>query len=123
MQPGAESDVARVFVVPYRCTLSIDGGIRKDPSAENGRTVEVRVMQNDRQIWPESGWTKIEPDADKTVECHLGAVPAAAGDLLRFVVHRTGNAAADPIVWDPTIVLGIGVDVAPRGLIPEQRMN
>jgi hypothetical protein len=105
MQAGAASDVARVFVVPERCALSITGVIRKDPSAENGRAVEVKVMQNDRQIWPASGWGVIEPDAGKSVECHLAAVPAAAGDLIRFVARRTGQETADPILWDPIIVL------------------
>jgi hypothetical protein len=105
MQPGAASDVARVFVVPERRTLAIDGAIRKDPSAENGRSVGVKVMHNDRQIWPASGWAEIEPDASKSVECHIEAVPAAAGDLIRFVAHRTGKESADPILWDPIIVL------------------
>jgi hypothetical protein len=105
MQAGAASDVARVFVVPEQCTLAISSAIRKDPSAENGRTVGVKVMQNDRQIWPASGWAEIESDAGKAVECRLEGVSAAAGDLIRFVARRTGKESADPILWDPIIVL------------------
>jgi hypothetical protein len=105
MQPGAASDVARVFVVPEQCTLAISSAIRKDPSAENGRTVGIKVLQNDRQIWPATGWAEIEPDAGKAVECRLEGVPAAAGDLIRFVARRTGKEGADPILWDPIIVL------------------
>jgi hypothetical protein len=105
MQAGAASDIARVFVVPERCALSISGVIRKDPSAENGRSVKVRVLRNDRQIWPASGWAVVEPDAGKSVECRVEVAAAAAGDLIRFVAGRTGTETADPILWDPIIVL------------------
>ncbi len=105
LQAGAASDVARVFVVPQRGTLAIDSVIRKDPSAENGRAVEIKVTQNDRQIWPAAGWAVITPDASKAVECHLAAVSADTGDLIRFVVRRTGQETPDPILWDPSIVL------------------
>lgn len=105
MQPGASSDVARVFVVPERGTLTISGKIRKDPSAMNGRSVGVKVMHNDRQIWPAHGWTGVESDEQKTVECRLESVAVAAGDVIRFVACRTGQESADPILWDPIIVL------------------
>lgn len=103
MQAGAASDAARVFVVPRPATLVIDGEIRKDPSAENGRTVGVKVMQNDRQIWPASGWAEVAPDSSKSVTCHLAGVPVAAGDSIRFVARRTGEESPDPILWDPII--------------------
>ena len=60
MQPGAASDVARVFVVPEPGMLSISGAIRKDPSAMNGRSVGVNVLHNDRQIWPGEGWAEVD---------------------------------------------------------------
>jgi hypothetical protein len=105
MQPGAASDVARVFVVPEPGALTISGSIRKDPSAMNGRTIGVKVLHNDRQIWPANGWAGVESGEQKTVECRLEGVAAAAGDVIRFVARRTGQESADPILWDPIIVL------------------
>jgi len=105
MQPGATSDVARTFVMPEAGAVTIDGVIRKDPSAENGRSVAVKVLLNDRQLWPASGWADVTPDTRRSIECHIGPVTAAAGDRFRFVVRRSGQETPDPILWDPIIVL------------------
>jgi hypothetical protein len=103
MQPGAHTDVARAFVVPAAGVLTVDGVIRKDPSAENGRAAGVKLLHNGRQIWPASGWA--EADASKSVPCRIESFRAAAGDTVRFVVRRTGDETPDPIIWDPTITV------------------
>ncbi|MCX6621959.1 MAG: hypothetical protein NTY38_12970, partial [Acidobacteria bacterium] len=105
MQAGARSDVARVFVVPRSGLASIDGFIRKDPSAENGRTAGVKLLHNDRQIWPASGWLEVQPDAAQRVQCRIGSLPVSAGDHIRFVARQTGDDEPQPILWDPVIVL------------------
>jgi hypothetical protein len=105
MQPGAASDVARVFVAPASGTLSIVSDIRKDPSARNGNSVGARVLLNDRQLWPATGWQQISPEYENVTSLHLDAVTVKAGDVVRFVVQHTGSGEADPVIWDPTIAV------------------
>jgi hypothetical protein len=105
MQPGAKSDVARTFVVPAKGVVSVMGEIRKDPSAMNGRAAAARILHNDRQIWPASGWAVIPPDYAQKTPHRIEKVAVAAGDKIRFVLKHNGTNAADPVVWDPIIVV------------------
>jgi hypothetical protein len=105
MQPGASSDVARTFVAPANGVLTISGSIGKDPGSENGRSVGARILHNDRQIWPATGWAEIPPDYIREVACRLDAVAVSAGDAVRFVVRHTGSNEADTVIWDPIIVM------------------
>jgi hypothetical protein len=105
MQPGAQSDVSRTFVAPASAMLTISGSIRKDPSAENGHTIKARVLHNDRQIWPASGWAEILPDYSKAVECQLEDLPVAQGDSVRFVLQHSGHLTQEAVIWNPTVVV------------------
>jgi len=105
MQPGATADVARVFVSPANGTISIAGDIRKDPSSRNGNAVEVRVLLNDRQIWPASGWQEISADYENPASLRLDAIRVETGDAVRFVIRHTGRSDADPVIWDPVITV------------------
>jgi hypothetical protein len=105
MQPGAKSDVARTFVAPAKGVVSISGEIRKDPSAMNGRAAAARILHNDRQIWPASGWAEIAPEYAKSLPYRIENVPVAAGDRVRFVLKHNGINAPDPVVWDPMVVV------------------
>lgn len=107
MQAGAHSDVARVLVVPSNGIASIDGFIGKDPSAENGSPAAVKVLHNDRQVWPASGWMEVQPDSSKRVVCRIPSLSVTAGDRIRFVARRTGDYEPQPIVWDPEVVLTV----------------
>jgi hypothetical protein len=105
MQPGATTDVARVFVSPANGAVSISGEIRKDPTSRDGDAMRVRVLLNDRQLWPETAWQEISPDYDMPTSLRLDAISVKAGDVVRFVVSHTDSGNADPVIWDPIIVL------------------
>ncbi len=105
MQPGAASDVARVFVAPANGVLSIVSDIRKDPSSRNGNPVGARVLLNDWQLWPATGWQQISPEYENVTSLHLDAVTVKTGDVVRFVVQHTGSGEADPVIWDPTVTV------------------
>jgi hypothetical protein len=85
--------------------VSVSGEIRKDPSAMNGRVAAARILLNDRQIWPASGWAEIAPDYAKRIAYRIEKLPVAAGGKIRFVLKHNGINAADPVVWDPIIVV------------------
>jgi hypothetical protein len=105
MQPGMLSDVARAFVAPAKGVLTISGSIRKDPSSENGRSVQARILHNDRQIWPMSGWAEITSVSSKEVSYRLENIAVEAGDRVRFVLQRTGLNTPDTVIWDPLVVI------------------
>jgi hypothetical protein len=105
MQPSASYDVSRTFLVPVTGTISTSGEIRKDPSAENGRSVFVKIMRNSEQAWPSQGWAEVRPDYESPTSYSITNLPVAAGDKLRFMVKHNGENWSDPIMWNPNIVI------------------
>lgn len=105
MQPSAEYDLARTFLAPIDGVLSTAGVIRKDPSAENRSSCFVRILQNSRQIWPAEGWAEVLPKYDTPTTYEIQNLRVSAGDKIRFIVKHNGENRADPIVWDPAIII------------------
>jgi hypothetical protein len=105
MQPSANYDLSRTFIVPTAGAVSMSGVIRKDPSAENQASCFVRILHNSRQIWPPKGWAEVVPNYNVPTAYEITGLPVAAGDKIRFIVkHNDGN-RVDPIVWDPIVVI------------------
>jgi hypothetical protein len=105
MQPSAHYDLSRTFVVPASGTMSSSGVVRKDPSAENQASCFVRILQNSRQIWPAEGWAEVLPNYSATTTYSIPNLPVVAGDKIRFVVKHNNENRADPIIWDPALVI------------------
>jgi len=105
MQPSAAYDLSRTFVVPATGVLSMSGVIRKDPSAENRASCFVRILQNSRRVWPLTGWAEVVSNYNSSASYQITGLPVAAGDKIRFVVRHNEENRADPIVWDPIIVI------------------
>jgi hypothetical protein len=122
MQPGAHSEVSRTFVAPADATLTITGSIRKDPSAQNGHTIKARILRDNQQIWPATGWGEIFPDFSKTVAFRLEGVGVAKGDPVRFELQRSGDHSQDAVIWNPKIIVHRrGEDTLPRDCPPSHR--
>jgi hypothetical protein len=107
MQPAAGAEIARTFVVPADSVVSVDGGIEKDPSTHSGGPVFARVLLNNRQIWPTTGWASI-PAYGAPLGCKVTNVHAGSGDVIRFVLKRNGDNRPEPVIWDPVITLQRG---------------
>jgi hypothetical protein len=105
MQPSAQYDLSRTFIVPASGMASTSGIIRKDPSAENEASCFVRILQNSQQVWPAKGWAEVFPNYDNPTTYEIPNLRVSAGDKIRFMVKHNGENRADPIVWDPTIVI------------------
>jgi hypothetical protein len=105
MQPSAHYDLSRTFVVPASGTMNSSGIVRKDPSAENQASCFVRIVQNSRQVWPAEGWAEVLPDYATPTTYSIPNLPVVAGDKIRFVVKHNGENRADPLIWDPVIVI------------------
>ena len=105
MQPATQYDLSRTFIVPAAGIVSTSGVIRKDPSAQNGTPSFVRILHNSRQIWPLKGWAEVLPNYDATTTYEITNLNVSAGDKIRFTVKHNGENRADPIVWDPAVVI------------------
>jgi hypothetical protein len=105
MQPSATYDLSRTFMAPTAGTVKTSGVIRKDPSAENGESCFVRIVKNNEQIWPKEGWAEVFPKYDTATTYEINDIKVEVGDKLRFMVKHNGENRADPIVWDPTVVI------------------
>ena len=105
MQPGAESDVSRTFLAPADAVLTISGSIRKDPSAQNAHPIKARILHNDQQIWPASGWAEVLPEFAKTIECMVEGILVAKGGSVRFVLQHSGRIAPDAAIWNPSVLV------------------
>jgi hypothetical protein len=104
MQPSAEYDLSRTFIVPVEGTIKTAGAIRKDPSAENQFPCYVRILLNSTQVWPAQGWAEVTPKYDTSTAYQLTNLDVVAGDKIRFVVKHNETNRADPIVWNPAII-------------------
>jgi len=104
MQPSAEYDLSRTFIVPSAGNLSSSGAIRKDPSAGNEAACFVRILKNSTQVWPPTGWAEVSPDYDKPISYSID-LRVKSGDKIRFVLKHNGQNRPDPVVWDPAIVI------------------
>ena len=65
----------------------------------------MRILQNSKQVWPAEGWAEVAPNYDNPTSYKITNLRVVAGDKIRFVVKHSGENRADPIVWDPTIVI------------------
>ncbi len=76
---------------------SRDGGAPGFP----GDGVGVKILLNDRQIWPAQGW---QPVANATVSVPFDVrADVKPGDRLVFLVNKNGNISYDTTRFDPTI--------------------
>jgi hypothetical protein len=105
MQPSAQYDLSRTFVVPADGIVSTSGMIRKDPSAENHASAFVRILLNAQQVWPKEGWAEVSPNSDSSTTYNIADLPVAAGDKLRFMVQHNSQNRPDPIVWNPMAII------------------
>jgi hypothetical protein len=104
MQPAAGRDLSRTFVVPAGGAVSASGTIRKDPSAENGVSVFVKILLNEEQVWPDKGWAEVFPDYDLPISYEITNLKVVAKDKVRFIVKHNGENRADPIEWGPKLI-------------------
>ncbi|MCE5199036.1 hypothetical protein LLG39_08675 [bacterium] len=71
-----------------------------------GDGVNVKILQNDRQIWPESGWGYLK-DSNDTKKYDV-SVDVKAGDKLVFLVNMNQNFGWDTTAFDPTLAYDDG---------------
>jgi len=113
MLPGRASDAVRIFTLPHSGTVTITGVIHKDIYHTYGDGVQARVLKNNDQVWPETGWEVIGA-TDTVGKSMVLKVAVKKNDRLLFVLNRNGDVTDDDTIWDPQVAYDSIDDTAER---------
>ncbi len=108
--PGfSRCDAVRTWVAPADgvVTLTANGSISVATNCSgstNTAGVQIRVLLNGVQLWPDTGWQVI-PNGD-TFSFPSVTTPVQAADQIQFVVaHAGSNNECDTTTWDQVVTL------------------
>jgi hypothetical protein len=95
------NDAVKAWKAPKAGTVQIKGRVFKwDITGGDG--VRVKIMKNNTQLWPSSGWHTVAYN-DNSGLIHGPIVNVAAGDHVYFIVNQNGNSGYDTTVWDAAV--------------------
>jgi len=95
---------SRTWIAPRAGEVRVLGrAMREFYRRDKGTTLRVRILHNDRTVWPASGWAEIAP-GDLHGQQHALTLKVKAGDAVRFVLDRTDEPEPAVIAWMPSIV-------------------
>ena len=87
-----------------------------------GDGVNLKILNNDEQIWPEDGWAYSKHSADRRY--HDFKVDVNSGDKLYFLVNMHQGMWSDSTHWDPLITYEDGTTYqASKGFSGTQGKN
>ncbi|NRR24054.1 Ig-like domain-containing protein, partial [Brevibacillus sp. MS2.2] len=95
------SDPVFKWKAPRSGKIHVSGWISKI-QVDEGDGVNVRLMKDDLQIWPSSGWQSIDFNDDIGVELQEKLV-VEEGDVLIFQVNQKESSVGDLLKWTPEI--------------------
>lgn len=100
MQPGINADAVAEFTAASNGTLKIISrtSARITETYDSLDGVRIKILNNDRQIWPASGWEEISPGREARVPSMR--IIVAKGDAIRFRVNCGSNGIYDQLNWD-----------------------
>lgn len=103
-QASKDAACVRTWLAPQSGTVRIIGRVMKEwYRQDKGLPLSVRILQGNKQIWPESGWAKVGLN-DLVGLTHDLTVNVVAGDAIRFVLDKGSDPENDIIGWTPRIV-------------------
>ncbi|MGG4451228.1 Ig-like domain-containing protein [Brevibacillus porteri] len=95
------SDPILRWKAPRSGQIHVSGWISKI-QVEEGDGVNVRLLKNNVQVWPSSGWQSIEFNDEIGVELQE-ELSIEEGDALIFQVNQKENNVGDLLKWTPEI--------------------
>jgi hypothetical protein len=101
VHPGDGSDMVRMFKVPVEGEVLVTGSVRKRDK-NGGDGIRAKIMLNEVQIWPASGWQSIAFNDGDGYAIHL-PVQVSRDDKLLFIVNKNGTITNDSTYWDPSV--------------------
>lgn len=116
-QASTNAACIRTWVAPIAGSVRIVSRVMKEYYRQDkGQPLNVKIMQNDNQIWPASGWATV-PLNNVVGLVHNLTVNVAAGDTIRFVLDKGTDPASDIIGWMPRIVYNEDTKASDRGSV------
>ncbi|WP_429844682.1 S8 family serine peptidase [Brevibacillus sp. FIR094] len=97
---GSSNPVIK-WEAPRSGKIQVNGWISKI-QVDEGDGVNVRLLKNDQQIWPSTGWQAIEFNDEIGVEIQE-ELEVEQGDALLFQVDQKENSVGDLLKWTPEI--------------------
>lgn len=94
-------NIARAWKAPKSGKVRISGRVAKY-NAGGGDGVNVKIMKNNQQVWPASGWKSISFDDELGYE-HDFYLDVNSDDMIYFIVNQNGNNAYDGTLWDAAV--------------------
>lgn len=97
------NDAIRTWIAPEdgQIALNAASAIQIFNSGSGADGVRVKVMKNNTQIWPSSGWQTVVYGAP--VSSPNMTLNVVKGDKIRFVANQNGNGLYDTVLWDPSV--------------------
>ncbi|MBW4084561.1 RHS repeat domain-containing protein [Paenibacillus sp. S150] len=96
------NDAALKWVAPQTGSIRITGKIAKHPVNLQGDGVRVKIMKNNTQVWPSTGWKTIQGD-DAIGLNVLVNINVTLGDSIYFIVNQNSDYGYDGTVCNPEI--------------------
>ena len=103
MHPDS-NDTVLAWKAPKAGKVQIIGNPRKANTGNDG--VNVKILQNDNQVWPANGWQYIG-GSDTAGVSHDFTVTVNKDDMLYFVLNKNSNNYSDGTYWNPLITYNI----------------
>ena len=79
-----ENDTVLAWKAPKSGKVQVSGNPRKENSGNDG--VNVKIIKNSTQVWPESGWQYISGDNVTGIN-HNFIIDVVADDMIYFVLR------------------------------------
>lgn len=95
-----ENDTVLAWKAPKSGRIQVLGNPRKENSGNDG--VNVKIMKNSTQVWPESGWQYIGGNDTAGVN-HDFTLDVTTNDMIYFVVNKNQTNYSDGTYWNPMI--------------------
>lgn len=96
------NDSVRKWVAPKRGEIKITGKVAKMEGQVLGDGVQVKVMKNEVQMWPSSGWHEIAFNDTQGIDVNI-TTEVEKGDSIYFIVNQKQTIDYDGTYWNPNI--------------------
>ena len=101
MHPDADADAVRAWTAPASGVIDILNTVKK-LDVTGGDGVRIRIMKNETQIWPASGWYTVVYNCAEAITQQL-STEVATGDTIYFVLNRNADSSYDTTYWEAEI--------------------
>ena len=120
-QASPEVACVRAWTAPTAGSVTVMGRAMKECYRQAmGGALRVRILQGDKQVWPEQGWAEAPVNSLQGV-MHDFTLDVSTGDIIRFVLDRGTSPDTDILAWMPRIVYADMGKHGKWGLVQAQR--